>query len=207
MPKLTFTQISSIDDNGLVNPKDIEQGEVEGAHLIPPTLLFHARKTSAGFTRAEQYICSKYNGARYWTLRECESHQYVLAKHDNPNEVLVPNGSYIYVVIKDPNNNLKLRVGMGRHVFLAQPENIDNVVVAGDIKFSVMQGNTQNAEIVVFNNNSGAFHADVGEKSVYERRSECMRQCLEEVGLPIHKFVDVNANFCYDTTKRRKSAF
>ncbi|MCS5708043.1 hypothetical protein CC99x_003905 [Candidatus Berkiella cookevillensis] len=207
MPKLSFTQISSIDDNGLVNPKDIEMGEAGETHLIPPTLLFHARKTSAGFTRTEQRIYSKYKGDRYWALEECEPNQYVLVKHHQSREVIVPNGSYIYVVIKDLNNNLKLRIGMGRHVFLAQPENIDNVVIAGDIKFAVTQKNTQSAEIVFFNNNSGAFHAVVGDKSVYERRAELTRQCLEKVGLPLHKFVDVNENLCYDTSKRRKSAF
>lgn len=199
-----LTQISSIDDNGFVCPRDVEMQEAGAIHTIQPTLLFHARKTSAAFSRTEQFIYSKYNGARYWRLNSCEDNRYVLSTDDNPFDAIVPNGSYIYVVLKDSHNQLSLRIGMGRHVFLAQPENIDNVVAAGDIRFSVPPGNQHSAEIAMFNNNSGAFHADVGDKSVYERRAEFTLQCLEAVGLPIDKYIDVNLT-CQRTLKRRKS--
>lgn len=204
MPKLMLRQISSIDDNGFVCPRDVEMQEAAAIHTIQPTLLFHARKTSAAFTRTEQFIHSKYNGALYWTLTPYEHNRYVLSKVDKPLESIVPNGSYIYVVLKDIHNQLSLRIGMGRHVFLAQPENIDNVVAAGDIKFSAPPGNPHSAEITMFNNNSGAFHANVGDKSVYERRSEFILECLEAVGLPIDKYIDVNLT-CHRTLKRRKS--
>ena len=204
MTKLKFSEVSSIDDNGLVNSRDVDEIDKAGIPVGPPTLLFHARTTRAEFSRAEQSIHSRHSGVPYWHLCKPEEERYILLKNDSKQSRLVPNGSYIYVVIKDENNQLSLRIGMGRHVFLAQPENIDNVVVAGEIKFSAMPAIAQSAEIVTLNNNSGAFHAAIGDKSIYERRSEHVLHCLEAVGLPIDKFIDVNT-VSYNTEKRRKS--